>query len=128
MPLISYIAEVHPADAFFLRDVPGAEHSGDRRRTEVGHTIGREATAQMQRHVRHAVVDEPATESPHHLLACVPAVHEQVRDLQLHPRLMDEVQRALHGSQRSPIEPMIDIIADALQVDVRRIEIRQEVA
>ena len=79
----------------------------------------------MERHVRKAVFGEPSGHLPYHLHVVSPCRYDEVRDLEPHSLLPENLQRPEHRVEPGGIQFEVDVVVEALEVDVRGVQTLQ---
>ena len=126
---IVHVAGVDVVQPRELSDCPCARERLRRRGGDVAHLPVRVEGSEMQRHIRAEVLADPLALRAQLLIRVVLPRNEERRDLGPDLRLLDEVdQRIEHRLQAAAADLPVEVVGEALQVHVRRVHLRVELA
>lgn len=83
-------------------------------------------SAEVQRVVAQTVLDQPPTHLLDHVKIVRPSRDDQIGDLEPHVFLVEDLQRSENRRQPSTVQLHIDIIIEALQIDVCCVKVLAE--
>ena len=91
------------------------------------HLIAREKATEMQWDFSEAFFIQPATHLANHIHIIINARDDKVSDFHPHAGLLHGEDGVEDGLQMTTTDPLVDIVAERLEVDVGSIEVGQEV-
>ena len=115
-------------DALFLSDLSGSTEGMDRCGLKVLHLIAGEKTREMERGVGKVIGNEPLAHLTDHVHIVVDSRDNKVGELYPHASPLHGEDGVEDGLQMTTTDPLVDIVAERLEVDVGSIEVGQEVS
>lgn len=114
-------------DALFLSDLSGSTEGLDRCGLKVLHLISREETREMERGAGKVIGNEPLAHLTDHVHIIVDSWDNKVGELYPYASPLHGEDGVEDGLQMTTADPLVDVVAERLEVDIGGIEVGQEV-
>ena len=114
-------------DALLLSNLLGSTEGMDGCGLKVVHLIAREESRKMEWGVRKTMGNEPLAHLTDHVHIVVDSWDNEVGEFYPHASLLHGEDGVEDGLQMTTTDPLVDIVAERLEVDVGSIEVGQEV-